>query len=157
MIIRQNQLFRRWRRHLALFAAHVRECISALDARKLATPRQRARPFGPPSGRFPRKKRHFPCQRRKILLQPLRRRKLRLKTAISYTKLCPRKSLSLSVAMLSCSVTRLRRERLKQAAGAATASAFFRILPTPAIRLRFAPAEQRRLCPFWSATELSSQ
>ncbi|MSS29083.1 hypothetical protein FYJ44_13860 [Desulfovibrio sp. PG-178-WT-4] len=73
-MIRQNRPFRRWRRHLALFAAHVRECISALNARKLATPRQRARPFGPPSGRFPRKKRHLPCQRQKILLQPLRRR-----------------------------------------------------------------------------------
>ena len=36
MIIRQNQPFRRWRRHLALFAAHVLEYISALDARKLA-------------------------------------------------------------------------------------------------------------------------
>ncbi|MSS26966.1 hypothetical protein FYJ44_02675 [Desulfovibrio sp. PG-178-WT-4] len=76
---------------------------------------------------------------------------------MSYTKLCPGKSLSLSVAMLSCSVTRLRRERLKQAAGAATASAFFRILPTPAIRLRVAPAEQRWLCPFLSITGLSIQ
>ena len=37
VIIRQNQPFRRWRRHLALFAAHVLEYISALDARKLAT------------------------------------------------------------------------------------------------------------------------
>ena len=43
------------------------------------------------------------------------------------------------------SVTRLRRERLRQAADAATASAFFRLLPAPAIRLRFAPAEQRWL------------
>ena len=64
-IIRQNQPFWRWRRHLGLFAAHVLEYI-------------------------PRKKRHFPCQRRKILV--------------------------------------------------------FRILPAPAIRLRFAPAEQRWLC-----------
>ena len=154
-IIRQNQPFRRGRRHLALFAAHIREYSSALDARKARPARQRARPFGPPSGRFPRKKRHFPCQRRRILLQPLRRRKLRMKTAIGYAKLYPRKSLSLSVAVLSLSVrrpaatakaTRLRRERLKQAADAATASAFFRILPAPAIRLRFASAEQRGLC-----------
>ena len=65
-IIRQNQPFWRWRRHLALFAAHVLEYI-------------------------PRKKHHFPCQRRKILV--------------------------------------------------------FRILPAPAIRLRFAPAEQRWLYP----------
>ena len=63
-IIRQNQPFRRGRRYLALFAAHIREYV-------------------------PRKKRHFPCPRRKIL--------------------------------------------------------FFRILPAPAIRLRFAPAEQRWL------------
>ena len=63
-IIRQNQPFWRWRRHLALFAAHVLEYI-------------------------PRKKRHFSCQRAKIL--------------------------------------------------------FFRILPAQAIRLRFAPAEQRWL------------
>ena len=73
----------------------------ALGARKARPARQRARPFGPPSGRFPRKKRHFPCQRRRILLQPLRRRKLRMKTAIGYAKLYPRKSLSLSVAVLS--------------------------------------------------------
>ena len=37
VIIRQNQPFRRGRRHLALFATHVLEYISALDARKLAT------------------------------------------------------------------------------------------------------------------------
>ena len=36
--------------------------------------RQRARPFGPSFGWFPRKKCRFPCQRAKILLQPLRRR-----------------------------------------------------------------------------------
>ena len=90
-IIRQNQPFWRWRRHLALFAAHVLEYSSALDARKARPARQRARPFGPSSGRFPRKKHHFPCQRRKILV--------------------------------------------------------FRILPAPAIRLRFAPAEQRWLYP----------
>ena len=36
--------------------------------------RQRARPFGPSFGRFPRKKCRFPCRRAKILLQPLRRR-----------------------------------------------------------------------------------
>ena len=70
-IIRQNQPFWRWRRHLALFAAHVLEYSSALDARKVRPARQRARPFGPPSGRFPRKKRHFSCRRAKILLQPL--------------------------------------------------------------------------------------
>ena len=63
--------------------------ISALDARKARPARQRARPFGPPSGRFPRKKCHFSCQRAKIL--------------------------------------------------------FFRILPAPAIRPRFVPAEQRWL------------
>ena len=66
VMIRQNQPFVCWLRHLALFAAHVLEYI-------------------------PRKKRHFPCQRRKILV--------------------------------------------------------FRILPAPAIRLRFAPAEQRWLYP----------
>ena len=86
VMIRQNQPFVRWLRHLALFAAHVLEYSSALDARKARPARQRARPFGPPSGRFPRKKCHFSCQRAKIL--------------------------------------------------------FFRILPAPAIRLRFAPAEQ---------------
>ena len=37
MIIRQNRPFRHRRRHPALFAAHVLEYISALDARKLAT------------------------------------------------------------------------------------------------------------------------
>ena len=37
VIIRQNQPFRRRRRHLALFATHVLEYISARDARKLAT------------------------------------------------------------------------------------------------------------------------
>ena len=88
-IIRQNQPFWRWRRHLGLFAAHVLEYSPALDARKARPARQRARPFGPPSGRFPRKKCHFPCRHAKIL--------------------------------------------------------FFRILPAPAIRLRFAPAEQRWL------------
>ena len=36
--------------------------------------RQRARPFGPSFGWFPRKKCRFPCRRAKILLQPLRRR-----------------------------------------------------------------------------------
>ena len=100
-IIRQNQPFWRWRRHLALFAAHVLEYSSALDARKARPARQRARPFGPSFGRFPRKKCRFPCRRAKILLQPLRRRKLRMKTAIGYAKLYPRKSLSLSVAVLS--------------------------------------------------------
>ena len=73
-IIRQNQPFWRWRRHLGLFAAHVLEYSPALDARKARPARQRARPFGPPSGRFPRKKCHFPCRHAKILLQPLRRR-----------------------------------------------------------------------------------
>ena len=67
VIIRQNQPFMRWLRHLALFAAHVLEYAA-------------------------RKKRHFPCPRAKILV--------------------------------------------------------FRILPAPAIRLRFAPAEQRWLRPF---------
>ena len=37
VIIRQNRPFRHRRRHPALFAAHVPEYISALDARKLAT------------------------------------------------------------------------------------------------------------------------
>ena len=74
VMIRQNQPFVCWRRHLALFAAHVLEYSSALDARKARPARQRARPFGPPSGRFPRKKRRFPCRHAKILLQPLRRR-----------------------------------------------------------------------------------
>jgi len=36
VIIRQNRPFRHRRRHPALFAAHVPEYISALDARKLA-------------------------------------------------------------------------------------------------------------------------
>ena len=74
VMIRQNQPFVCWLRHLALFAAHVLEYSSALDARKARPARQRARPFGPPSGRFPRKKCHFPCRHAKILLQPLRRR-----------------------------------------------------------------------------------
>ena len=50
------------------------EYSPALDARKARTARQRARPFGPPFGRFPRQKFHFPCRHAKILLQPLRRR-----------------------------------------------------------------------------------
>ncbi len=73
--IRQNQLFRRWRRHLALFAAHV-------------------------LGYAARKKRQIPCQHRKILV--------------------------------------------------------FRILPTPAIRLRFAPAEKRWLASFCPSLGLSN-
>ncbi len=64
VMIRQNQPFVCWLRHLALFAAHVLEYT-------------------------PRKKCHFPCRHAKIL--------------------------------------------------------FFRILPVPTIRLRFAPAEQRWL------------
>ena len=55
-VILQNPPFPRGRRYRRVFDARVLEYSSARDARKARSTRQRARPFGPPSGRSPLKK-----------------------------------------------------------------------------------------------------
>ena len=119
VMIRQNQPVVCWLRHLALFAAHVLEYALLSMPVRLA---RLANGHGP-LGRLPVG--------------------FRAKSAIFLAG--TQQSCFSRCDAGALAVTRLRRERLRQAADAATASAFFRLLPAPAIRLRFAPAEQRWL------------
>ena len=152
VMIRQNQPFVCRLRHLALLAAHVLEYALLSMPVRLSRLANGHGPLGRLLVGFRAKSAIFLVGTQKSCFSRCGSGALavRITTAIGYTKLYLGKSLSLSVAVLSLSVrrpaatakaTRLRRERLRQVADATTASAFFRILPAPAIRLRFAPAE----------------